>query len=114
MHALIASIVLNTSLVTSLTKISSQSGALTTLPAVFLGKQSAFSPLYLAATINQVVLLGLCFAYFGFFRGIFAYILGSVIGLVADAVSGRLKWFGVYVYPVVVLILTVVAFQQIP
>jgi hypothetical protein len=117
MHALIASIALNSSLVSSLTKIARQSNdpsALTTLPAAFLSKQGTFAPLYFAAVINQLVLLGLCFAYFGFLKGIFAYMLSLVIGVVGDAIFGRLKWFGVYVYPVVVLILMVVAFQQIP
>jgi hypothetical protein len=118
MHALIASIALNTSLVTFLTKISRQSEdpgfALTSLPSVLLNKQGTLAPLYVAAAINQMVLLGLCFAYFGFLKGIAAYFLGMASGVILDRILGRLKWFGVYAYPVVVLILTIVAFRQIP
>jgi hypothetical protein len=118
MYALIASITLNTSLVSSLFKISRQSEdpgfALTSLPSVFLNKQGTLAPLFFVSAINQLILLGLCFAYFGFLMGVLAYIVGLVIGFILDAILGRLKWFGVYAYPVLVLILTVVAFKQIP
>ena len=118
MDALMASIVLNTSLVSSLSDINRQSQdtglALFSLPVQFLNKQKEFLPLFAIATINQLVLIGLTFFYFSFCSGVFAYLLGIAIAVVLEKIVGRLKWFGVYLFPVPILVLTYIAFKQMP
>jgi TPR repeat protein len=112
--ALIAAIALNGSLVSSLYQIFHPATYLATLPSVFFSKHKPLTPLYVAATINQLLLLGLCFVYFKILIAIGAYVLGLFIMVVIDKILGRLKWLGVYVYPVLVLILTLIAFKQMP
>jgi hypothetical protein len=112
--ALIAAIALNASLVSSLHKIFHPATYLATMPSIFFSKQKPLTPLYVAATINQLLLLGFCFFYFKILMAIGAYLLGIFIMVILDKILGRLKWLGVYVYPVLVLILTIVAFKQIP
>jgi hypothetical protein len=117
MYALVAGIALNTSLVGSLAKISGQASnpaAVITLPAIFLNRQGALTPLYAIAVVNQLLLLGLCFVYFGLLKGVGAYLIGLAIGVVSDLLIGRLKWFGVYLYPIPIVVLTVLAFTQRP
>jgi len=118
MHALIASIALNMSLLDSLGKLKrgweDSALFLSYLPSHFFNKRHKLLPLYHVAVINQYVNLALCFAYFGFLKGIGAFLLNTAMGAVVHVILGPLKWFGVYVYPVLVLILTFVAFWQRP
>ena len=109
---LATSIIFNTILLLCTTK--AVQGGLLGIPTQFSSNGGLMSYLGVISGLTQLGLLILSILYFGFLKGSFAFVLMTVSGSAFYALLGQLRWFSIYLFPIIEPILIWQAINNIP